>query len=263
MAEIKTVVTGDIQTDYTVFGSGPKIFVILPGLSVHSITSSAFAIETAYKVFTEEYTVYVFDRPEPLEKGCTVHDLAVYTAMAMKALGLENADVFGVSQGGMMAEYLAADYPELVNRLILGSSAARINCTFAGILEDWKRFASGKNGKALAESFADSVYSEATLKEYRDVIISMNGKITYEEYGRFMILAESCEGFDCTAELSRIKCPVLVIGSKGDRIMTAAASEELAEKLKCELYLYGDGYGHAVYDEAPDYKQRCLDFLRK
>lgn len=50
--------------DYIVFGEGEKKFVIIPGLSVHSIMSFADAVEEAYKDFSEDYTVYLFDRPK-------------------------------------------------------------------------------------------------------------------------------------------------------------------------------------------------------
>ena len=37
---------------------------------------------------------------------------------------------------------------------------------------------------------------------------------------------------------------------------------EIADLLGCELHIYED-YGHAVYDEAPDYKERILEFFHK
>mgnify|MGYP000509005964 FL=1 len=53
---------------HIVFGSGTKNFVILPGLSVHSVMGLADAIAEAYKDFCEEYTVYVFDRAENIQR---------------------------------------------------------------------------------------------------------------------------------------------------------------------------------------------------
>lgn len=38
------------------------------------------------------------------------------------------------------------------------------------------------------------------------------------------------------------------------------SSKEIADILGCELYMYSDVYGHAVYDEAWDHKQRVLNF---
>ena len=42
---------------------------------------------------------------------------------------------------------------------------------------------------------------------------------------------------------------------------TSLGSQEIADKLNCEIYLYDTNYGHGVYDEAADYKQRYLDFF--
>lgn len=260
-ADVKTVSNENVEMDYIVFGSGKKSFVILPGLSVHSVMGSADAIADAYKNFSEEYTVYVFDRAKDIQDGYTVKDMADDTAAAMEALHIADADVFGASQGGMIALYLAIDYPELVHKMILGSTLAKPNDTFRQVTEEWIRLAEEKNEVGLLESFADHVYSAATLEAYRDTLISSNSGISDEEFERFLILTKACRTFDCYDELSSIRCPVLVIGSEGDRVVTPEGSTQIAEALDCELYLYDDNYGHGVYDEASDYKQRCLDFF--
>ena len=260
-ARVKTVSTGDMEMDYIAFGSGKRAYVILPGLSVHSVMGSAEAIEDAYKDFTEEYTVYVFDRAKDIQEGYTVRDMAADTAAAMKALNIEDADIFGASQGGMIALYLAIDHPELVHKMILGSTLAKPNDTFNRVIDEWIQLAEDKNERGLLESFADNVYSEATLNAYRETLISANLGITDAEYRRFIILAKACKTYDCCDALSDVQCPVLAIGSEGDRVVTAEGSVQIAEAIGCELYLYDASYGHGVYDEAPDYKQRCLDFL--
>ena len=260
-ASVKTVSCGERDMDYAVFGSGEKSFVILPGMSVHSVMGSADAIAAAYQDFAEEYTVYVFDRAKDIDSGYTVRDMAEDTAAAMQALGIEGADVFGASQGGMIGLYLAIDHPELVHKLILGSTLAKANDTCDQVIGAWIGLAQAKDEEGLLASFADTVYSETTLAAYRETLIAANRGISDEEYQRFIILAEACRTFDCTDELSSVQCPVLVLGSESDRVVTAEGSRQIAEALGCELYLYDAGYGHGVYDEAPDYRQRCLDFL--
>lgn len=259
---VATASAGDVEVDYMVFGTGEKVFVILPGLSVHSVMGLADSVAEAYKDFAEDYTVYLFERPTDLADGVTIRDLADDTAAAMEALDITGADVLGVSQGGMIAQYLAIDHPELVNRMVLGSTLSRPNDTFTGIVNEWIQLAEDKDEEGLLGAFVDDVYSAATLEAYRDVLISSNQGITDAEYERFIQLARSCLIFDCYEELSRIQCPVLVLGSEGDKVATAEGSEEIADALQCELYLYDDSYGHGVYDEAPDYKQRCLDFFK-
>lgn len=262
VASVKTVSVGNTKMDYAVFGRGEKAFVILPGMSVHSVMRSAKTVANAYKDFWEEYTVYVFDRVKDINKGYTVENMADDTAEAMKKLNIENADIFGASQGGMIALCLAINHPKAVHKMILGSTFAKPNDTCIRVLEEWIQNAKEKNEKALLESFACNVYSETTFNLYREALISLNSGIDNEEYARFIILAEACKNFDCLEKLFAVRCPVLVIGSEGDRVATAEGSKQIAEALGCELFLYGKNYGHGVYDEAPDYKQRCLNFFR-
>lgn len=260
-ASVRTVSVGDTEMDYAVFGSGKQCFVILPGISVHSVMGSADAIAEAYQAFSEAYTVYVFDRVKDIKSGYTVRDMAEDTAVAMQALNLTEANVFGASQGGMIALCLAIDHPEMVHKMILGSTLAKANDTCRQVAEEWIQLAKAKDEEDLLAGFADKVYSEATLKAYREALISSNRGISDEEYQRFISLAEACVSFDCYDELSAIQCPVLVLGSEGDQVVTAEGSKQISEALGCEIHLYDDSYGHGVYDEASDYKQRCIDFL--
>ncbi len=246
---------------HIIFGRGKKNFVILPGLSVHSVTGLAGAIENAYKDFVEEYTICVFDRADDICSGYTIRDMARDTAAAMKSLNIEKADIFGVSQGGMIAQYLAVDYPEIVNKMILGSTLAKTNDVFLSVIDEWIRFAKEKDEKSLLQSFVDNVYSDNMLKKHREMLISSNSGISDEEYRRFVILAQACKTFDCSDNLQSIRCPVFAVGSKGDKVATAEGTMQIADATGCSYYLYGVNYGHAVYDEAADYKQRCLNFL--
>ncbi len=249
------------KMDYTTFGNGIKSFVILPGLSVHSVMGLVDLVAEAYKDFAEAYTVYLFDRPKEFRDGVTIRELADQTAVAMQSLHITNADILGVSQGGMIAQYLAIDHPELVHRMVLGSTLSKPNDTFTQKVNEWIQLAENKDEEGLLASFVDAVYSAGTLEAYRDVLISANRRITDAEYERFIQLAGACLTFDCYHELSKITCPVLVLGSEGDAVTTPEGSREIAAALQSEIYLYDKSYGHGVYDEAPDYKQRCLDFI--
>lgn len=258
---VSSVTAGNVTMEYAVFGSGEKDFIILPGLSLHGVMGSASAIADAYRDFAGDYTVYVLDGPKEVPEGYTVRELARDTASVMEALGIGAADLFGASLGGMTALYLAIDAPEKVGSMIIGSACARPNETFRAVGEEWVGSAEDRNETALLESFADRVYSEATLAAWRDYLIESNRGVTDAEYRRFITLAQSCMTYDCYDELSSVHCPVLVIGSEGDRIVTAEGSREIAEALGCGLILYDESYGHGVYDEAPDYRENCLNFL--
>ena len=67
------------------------------------------------------------------------------------------------------------------------------------------------------------------------------------------------QGLDFEA-LEKIKCPVIVLGGRQDKVVTGSASEEIAEKLGCKIHMY-DGLGHAAYEEARDFNQIVFEFF--
>ena len=63
-------------------------------------------------------------------------------------------------------------------------------------------------------------------------------------------------------QLHAIRCPVLVIGGEQDLALGAAPSREIAAAIPgAALYMYPE-WGHALYDEAKDFHQRVLCFLK-
>ena len=259
---VKTVKVKDMEMDYVKFGSGEEVFIILPGLSIKSVMESAEAVAGAYSDFAEKYTVYLFDRRKNAPEGYTVKDMADDTVKAMKKLKIKNADFFGASQGGMMCLYIGLDYPQMVNKMILGSSFSRENETSKAVMSNWIKLAEEKKLDQLVEEMISAIYSQATLDAYHDYLVEANSNITDYELKQFLIMANGCEGFDVYDRLPELKCDVLVLGSEEDKVLTGQASVEMAEKLGCQYYMY-QGFGHGVYDEAPDYKERMLQFLNK
>lgn len=259
-----TVTTDNgIVMSYFSFGSGERTFVILPGIDVKSVLTAAKAVENAYSVFADDYTVYVFDRRSDLPQGYSIRQMADDTADVMRTLGIRDADVFGASQGGMIAMTLAAAYPELVHAMALGSTAARGNKEIAEAAEQWIRYAKARDITGLTGDFIDRLYSETTIKKYKEYLVHMNDDVSDEDIDRFIILAQTFRSFDARDDLKKVTCPTLVIGVENDLAVGEEASREIAGILGCELYLYGSEYGHCVFDEAPDYKERLMTFFKK
>ena len=247
---------------HVVFGTGKKDMVIIPGLSFKPVCDSSQAVADAYAQFGRDYRVWLFDRRSDCPEGCSIRQMAADTAEEMKKLGIEKADIFGVSQGGIMAQYIAADYPELVNKAVLASAACRNSDSSLAVFTQWNTLAKEGRIDELVSLSIEQLYSEATLKLYKEYLIAANSSLSDEDISRYIIMTQSLIDFDATPVLDAIKCPLLVIGCKGDRIFGAELSRELAEKTGAELFIYGDEFGHAVYDEAPDYKDRLMRFFK-
>lgn len=250
------------KMQYEKFGQGSKTFVCLPGLSLKSLVTYADSVKDAFTLFYDDYTLYVFDRIMSPAEGYTVYDMADDTAEAMKQLGLSDCYVFGASQGGMIAQCIALKYPALVSKLVLGSSCCRMNSIFNDVVVKWGELAKAKDTQGLNYSFVHNVYSKKTLSALADYLMSLNSGYTDEEFERFRIMDEASLGFDIYDKIKNIQCPILVLGAEGDKVISVQGSYEIAEQTGAQLYIYND-YGHAVYDEAPDYRQRIKDFFDK
>ena len=257
------VTVNGIEMEYFSFGSGRRPFVILPGVDTKSILQSALVIRSSYHIFSEDYTVYVFDRRRNMPAQYPVRQMAADTAAVMRSLGIRRADIFGASQGGMMALCIAIDNPDLVRRMVIGSSCATGDKAVADGIEPWVALARKRDRAGLTAAMIDSLYAEQTIGQYKDILVHLNDHVTDRDLDRFIIQTQALDGFDVYDELDRITCPVLVIGSEGDKLIPPEQTRRMAEKLGCELFMYSDAYGHCVFDEAVDYKERILRFFRQ
>lgn len=247
--------------DYVAFGKGATPMVIIPGLSLNRVKGAGLSLAYMYRIFTRDYRVYVFDRKDAISEGYTIREIAEDTAYAMKKLEISKAYVFGISQGGMIAQYLAMDYPELVEKLVLGVTLSKQNEVVRDAVEAWINFAQNNDMKCFVEDMLLKMYSSQYIKKYRMMIPIMTKMSKKADLKRFVILAKACLTCDTYEELYKITCPVLVLGGKQDKVVTGEASEEIAEKLQCEIYMY-DKLGHATYEEAKDFNSRIYNFFK-
>ena len=247
-----------ITMHYLRFGNGDKTMVVLPGVSAFHVTDSGEAVAAGFADFAEDFTVYLFDVKEDVPEGYTLQQMAEDTKTIMLSLGLQDICLYGVSMGGMMSVYIAGKYPELIERLVLASTTCTSSDIQQNVLEAWASLAESGDRSGLAESVAKTIYSENTIAAYGDVLTAGYDTLTDEAMTRFSRCVSSMFSFDFSEEAAAIKCPVLVLGSKGDAVLTPDAPYYLAAQTNGTLYLYGEEYGHAVYDEAPDFKERVL-----
>ena len=256
---------GDTEMEYISFGRGNKNLIMIPGVGDGLTTVKGLAVPMAflYRTLSEDYKVYVFSRKNRLEESYSTKDMADDQAEAMRMLGITKAMVIGVSQGGMIAQHLAIEYPDMVEKLVLVVTLPRQTPTVQQTLGKWEVLAEQGKHKALMIDTAEKSYSEKHLKTYRLMypILGLVGKP--KSYERFLIQLRSCLHHDTYDALEKIQCPTLVIGGECDKVVGAEASVELADKIpNSELFIY-EGLGHGLYEEAKDFIGRIRSFLSK
>ena len=252
------------NTEYIRFGTGPNVLVMLPGLGdgLRSMKGTALPMALMYRMFAKDFTVYAFGRKLVLPEGCSIRDMARDVADAMDELGIDRADIFGVSMGGMIAQYLAIDYPEKVGKLILTVTSAKPNPILVESIREWVDCAKRNDHRALMDSNLKRIYSEDYYRKNKWTIPLLGALTKPKSYDRFLIQAEACLNNNAYADLHRIQAQTLVVGGEKDASLGGGASREIAEAIpNARLHMYPQ-WGHGLYEEAKDFNDLILDFLK-
>lgn len=254
----------DTDMDYIRFGRGEKVLILLPGLGDGLTTVKGTAVPTAlmYRIFAKDYTVYMFSRKNGLPTGYTTRDMAADQAEAMELLGIEKADVVGVSMGGMIAQHLAIDYPEKVGKLVLTVTSARANLLLRESVEEWVALAKADDAAGFMDSNLKRIYSNEYYQKNKWMAPVVGNLTKPKSYERFFIQAQACMTHDAYGQLHRIQTPTLVIGGEKDMALGGDASREIAASIPGATLRMYEQWGHGLYEEAQDFKQTVLDFLK-
>lgn len=120
-----TVTVNDITMYYELHGEGEPL-VLIAGLGLDLSEWGSIVPWLA-----QRYRVLAFDnrgagRTDKPDSPYSIEMMASDTAGLMQALGVQRAHVVGISMGGRIALALALKHPELVNKLVLVSTSARM-----------------------------------------------------------------------------------------------------------------------------------------
>ena len=260
-AQYGSVSLEDGRMAYIRFGRGKRVLVMLPGLgeSLRSLKGTALPTAVLYREFAKDFTVFLFSRREPMPAGYTTRDMARDQAEALEKLGIEKADIVGVSMGGMIAQWLAIDHPERVGRLVLAVTAAEPNSILTESVEEWVALARTGERAEFMRSNLRRIYSEDYCRKNM-WMAPVAGRFVKPD-DRFFVQAQACLTHDAAGALHRIVSRTLVIGGGQDKALGCEASRRIAGAIPgAELKLYPQ-WGHGLYEEEKTFNRTVLDFL--
>lgn len=114
-------------------------------------------------------------------------------AEAMRKLGINKAHIVGISQGGMIAQYMAIDYPAMVDKLVLVVTMAKPNAMVQTVIDHWMQGLAGENNyKELFIDMSEKAYSEKYLKKFRWLYPILTSVGKPKDFTRFLIQAQAC-----------------------------------------------------------------------
>ena len=190
-----------------------------------------------------------------------------------QALGIEKPVVYGLSFGGMVAMAYAARHPEGPSKLVLSSTAARMELpsTYAAMQR-----LGGDEARRIAEAFWTAP-TEARAADYMSVCMPLynpsgpaNAEARKRAIQRTEVMFHFIEGeqrtMDLLGGLAAVRCPTLVLAGGLDPITPPICAETIMGALPAglaELALFEDA-GHGVHRDAPERAEAVLrEFLAR
>jgi len=253
------------QMPYASFGRGSRTLVLLPGLGdgLKNVQGMALPLAWMYRLFAKDFRVLVLSRKLPLEEQADTRTMARDVQQALDRLGVERFSLVGVSMGGMIAQHLAADLPQRVEKLALVVTCPCPNAILEDSITRWTDMARRGDHGALMVDNGARIYSDGYLKKYGWMFPVVARFAKPASYRQFLIMAEACRTHDAQHRLTEITAPTLVVGGEQDKCLGGDPSRALAAHIAdAQLKMYA-AYGHGCYEEARDFQQTLLAFLTK
>lgn len=199
----------------------------------------------------------------------TTRSLARDALAVLDDAGVARASIFGISLGGLVATWLAADAPARVGRVVLASTSVRgleLATSARSVLRGARLVACVVRGDAaLGRCLADGVLSEPFQAAHPDEATRVARAITDAPRSRrsVVVLAAAAARHDARDALARIAAPVLVLGGELDPLVPPARQPADFAGLRDVRFDVIAGAGHALALERPvEAAARVLAFVR-
>ena len=188
----------------------------------------------------------------------------------IRALGLDQVDLFGFSLGGMVSQVIAQEEPQLVRKMVLagtgpagGEGVDKVTrITIREIVRGFLTFKDPKyylfftqtpNGRTAAREFLGRLKER---KEDRDKRIS---PIAF----RAQLKAIHAWGTQQPQDLSNVRQPALVANGDQDRMVPSSNTIDLARRLPNGrlIELYPDAGHGGIFQYHREFVEEALEFL--
>ncbi|MCC4908772.1 alpha/beta fold hydrolase [Microbacterium sp. cx-59] len=201
----------------------------------------------------------------------SIEEMAGDVISALAALGLHRIDLFGMSMGGMVAQEVVAQAPELVERLILSSSgpaggphlAKMTGVMVGGIARGAITFTNPRTYLFFTRTAGGKKAARAYLARLTERTGDRDAAISPTVL-RAQISAVHRWGLRPLVTTSPFAGPVLLLHGQNDRVVPIANASALRRIFPdADLAVFDDS-GHGVVSQnALDIVVRARDFLRR
>lgn len=192
----------------------------------------------------------------------SMDDLLADSAGLMRALGIADCLLVGLSIGGIIAQGLAAKHPELLRAMVISNTAARI-----GTPEMWReRIDAARAGgiEVLADAVMERWFSAAFRSERPLELAGWRNMLTRTPDAGYIGCSEAIAASDYTESSARLTLPTLAIAGREDGSTPPDLVQGTASLIAGARFEVIEQAGHLPCVEQPGQYARLLnEFIRE
>jgi pimeloyl-ACP methyl ester carboxylesterase len=189
----------------------------------------------------------------------------------IKALGLDNVDIFSFSLGGMIAQALVVKHPDLVRKLILTGTGPKggkdidkvAGTTYYDILRATLTRSDPKEFLFFNRDTAGKGAAKAFVKRLQERTVDRDAEIKLTAF-RTQLKAIKKWGRGTPDDLSTITQPTLIANGDNDRMVPSVLSEDLHRRIKdSELVIYPNSGHGGIFQFHQEFAPIAVEFLAR
>jgi pimeloyl-ACP methyl ester carboxylesterase len=250
-----TIRCGDINLEYYDEGSGPPLLMIM-GFSGQAASWGEPIMRELRKSFrTIRFSNRGTGDSGPIGEQVTVRMMADDAVALLDALGIERAHVFGVSMGGMIAQEIVLSYPERVDGLVLGCTAAGGPTTVLADAEV-REMLTPTPGLSREEQVRKAWPGITTQKMIEDgaflgemLMVSLAKPTPLDTIFKQTVAIATFNAYD---RLPEVKAQTLVIHGDQDRLVQIENGRIVHERIPGSRFEVMPGAAHMFFWEQPE-----------
>jgi pimeloyl-ACP methyl ester carboxylesterase len=241
--------SGSVRTAFQISGNGPAL-LLLHGAEANRLSFNALSAH-----LIDHFTLITYDQrdcgeTESGDQSATIEELADDAHVLLKHLGFSRAHVFGSSYGGRVAQALAMRHPEIIGKLILGSTWPLPQQLKELNPEVLLKIQNLRNELPESAASLASLYFTADFLQNHTEFQQIFANVQTENPRT--IRRHTAVDSTMNIDWSLINMPVLLLTGADDQIVPPANSINMASQIKNSKLIVMPKTAHATVIESPE-----------
>lgn len=223
------------------------------------------------EILKKEFTVVRYDhrnhgKSDFSDESFSIDDLADDAALLIKGLSVQPVSFVGLSLGGMVAQSLAARYPNLVNACVIANSAEyyddAVKKMWAERIEKVKQEGVSAISAMALERWFTPEYLSSENKQVRKKLEGIKKDLDEFNANAYTLSCAAVAEVDCREGNRSVRVPTLVLSGSMDQATPPVLSEAIHQSILDSEFMQIDAAHLSAVEKPVEFARIIANFIR-